>query len=151
MQFGLAFWSLLARIWLDSGGKLEPSWHQNLKKEVPQGGQKSDRKKGPGECRKPPGSPGPGSSGPLRVLNPRAQRARLAALAGPWDSPLRALAGSQARWWIKIWSSSHQQFCTNLTTILSNAVEIRSKSSRNPCNVLSKVLWKNDRNMIKIL
>ena len=49
MQLGLVFGPLLARIWVDLAAKLEakldPSWHQNLKKRVTEKSSKKHQKK----------------------------------------------------------------------------------------------------------
>ena len=62
MQVGLVFRPLLARIWVDLAakleGKLDPSWYQNLKNEVPKTISKKSSKKGAGGSQGEPGTSG---------------------------------------------------------------------------------------------
>ena len=103
MQDGLGFGSLLARIWVDLaaklGGKLDPSWHQNLENWGPKTMSKKwsknrvPRKIGnrvPGPKEIPSGSLKPQYQGPRDPRNPHI----------PYYTPLSCL---RARWRILQW------------------------------------------------
>ena len=116
MQVGFEFGALLGRIWVDFGtelgGKLEPSWHQNLKKWDTE---KSSKNEHAGRV---PANPEPGVCWPLRILQPQGPQgpeARSPGVQGTLTSLTTLHFVPEARWRIY---TSFVAFCVVFNVFL---------------------------------